>query len=331
MSAANHVYETFIRAPAEKIWEGLTTAAFPRRYWHATEVESDWTVGSRVLFRNAGDRNEVVDGEVLAVDKPRLLSYTWHVLYDPEMRAERPSRVTFEIEEMGEACRLRVTHDDFEPGSKYQYSDLGMILFTTIAEQVTGQSIARLARQWVFNPLKLAYTGYNPPADWLERIVPTEYDGEIRKAVVRGTVHDENTYFMGGVSIHAGVFSSANQLAKLAALYFDGGVIAGRRLVWEETVDAFVRPQGMPRGSGRALAWQMASSTAHAGDAFSPAAFGHTGFTGTSIWIDPDRELVVVLLTNRVYPSRAGGGIRAVRQQFHNAVVKIVDGGGTKT
>ncbi|MCH7496833.1 MAG: serine hydrolase [Candidatus Marinimicrobia bacterium] len=286
---------------------------------------------------------ELVDGRYLVLDEP-----VWHYL--PGFKGGGRERVTIRhllthssgLKPLLQFWKLGIkpeqvvdliqeTELDFEPGSKYQYSDLGMILFTTIAEQVTGQSMDRLARQWVFTPLKLAFTGYNPPADWMERIVPTEYDGEIRKAVVRGTVHDENTYFMGGVSAHAGVFSSANQLAKLAALYFDGGVISGRRLVREETVDAFVRPQGMPKGSGRALAWQMASSSAHAGDAFSPAAFGHTGFTGTSIWIDPDRELVVVLFTNRVYPSRAGGGIRALRQQFHNAVVKIVDGGGAKT
>ena len=220
---------------------------------------------------------------------------------------------------------------DFEPGTAYQYSDLGMILFTALAEQVAGKDLARLAQEWVFAPLQLDATGYNPPADWLERIVPTEYDGEIRHAVVRGTVHDENTYFMGGVSAHAGVFSAANQLGKLGMLYLNGGVIYGRRLVREETIAAFTRPQGLPEGSGRALVWQLAASTAHAGDRFSSEAFGHTGFTGTSIWIDPQRELIVVLLTNRVHPTRARGGMRAVRRQFHNAVVQAVDAGSPRT
>jgi beta-glucosidase-like glycosyl hydrolase/CubicO group peptidase (beta-lactamase class C family) len=213
---------------------------------------------------------------------------------------------------------------EFEPGTQYLYSDLGLILFAALAELTTGEKIEQLANKVVFEPLMTEHTGYNPPSEWLEQVVPTEFDNQIRKEIVRGTVHDENTYFMGGVSAHAGVFAPANQLAIIGMLYLNGGAIHGRRLVQEETINSFTRPQGLPEGSGRALCWQMASSTAHAGDLFSDSAFGHTGFTGTSIWIDPESEIVVVLLTNRVHPSRERSGHRDMRRSFHNAVMRII-------
>lgn len=218
------------------------------------------------------------------------------------------------------------TELEFEPGSQYLYSDLGLILFAALTELTTGEGIEQLARSTVFEPLMTEHTGFNPPTEWLDNIVPTEFDDQIRKEVVRGTVHDENTYFMGGVSAHAGAFAPANQLAILGMLYLNGGVVHGRRLVQEETIQAFTEPQELPKGSGRALCWQMASSTSHAGDLFSESAFGHTGFTGTSIWIDPESEVIVVLLTNRVHPSRGRGGHGDMRRSFHNTVMRIIFG-----
>lgn len=214
----------------------------------------------------------------------------------------------------------------FQPGTDYVYSDLGLILFTALVELTTGKKIDQLAREWVFEPLQMEHTGYKPPVQWLDSIVPTEvFNDNLRRGLTRGTVHDRNTYFLGGISSHAGVFAPANQLAKLGHMYLDGGLAHGERLVQRETIAEFIRPQEMPPDSGRALAWQMASATASAGDLFSPLSFGHTGFTGTSIWIDPERELVVVLFTNRVHPSRERGDHKGIRQAFHNEVVRAVD------
>lgn len=111
-----HIYEIFIRARPEKIWEALTTPEFTRQYFHATDISSDWKVGSPVVFQLA-DGTPAVEGRVLAVEPQRTLSYSWHVLYDSEMSKERPSRVTFRIEPVDDVCKLTVIHDDFEPDS----------------------------------------------------------------------------------------------------------------------------------------------------------------------------------------------------------------------
>jgi len=222
---------------------------------------------------------------------------------------------------------ILATELEYEPGAKYVYSDLGMILFTRLAERSTGLSLEEMAREWVFAPLRMEHTGYNPPPEWYDRIVPTEVDAENRRGLIRGEVHDGNCCFLGGVTAHAGAFTKASQLAKLGQMMLDGGMIYGRWVAQEETVAAFTTDQEMPTGSGRALAWRMASSTRHAGDLFSASAFGHTGYTGASIWIDPERQLVVVLLTNRVHPTRERGGHGDMRQAFHNALVRAVDSG----
>ena len=226
---------------------------------------------------------------------------------------------------------ILATELEYEPGTEYVYSDLGLILYAALAELTTGRPFEELAREWVFDPLRMAHSGYNPPAEWQGRIVPTEVYHDFREGLTRGTVHDRNTYFMGGVSAHAGVFAPAREVARVGQLYFNGGLIFGTRLVRSETLDLFIEPQDLPPGSGRALFWQMASSTAHAGDLLSSAAFGHTGFTGTSLWIDPDRELIVVLLTNRVHPSRENSRIKGIRREFHNAVVRSLGGSGALT
>jgi beta-glucosidase-like glycosyl hydrolase/CubicO group peptidase (beta-lactamase class C family) len=286
---------------------------------------------------------ELTDRRYLVLDEP-----VWHYL--PTFRGEWKDHVTIRhllthssgLPPFLQFWKLKIkpeevldiilkTDLDFKPGTQYQYSDLGMILLTALTELITGEDLTTLANDGVFTPLMMESATYNPSADWTERIVPTEYDGEIRKAVVRGTVHDENTYFMGGVSAHAGAFARANELASLGMLYLNGGVIYGRRLVQEGTINAFVQPQNLPEGSGRALCWQMASSTGHAGDLFSESAFGHTGFTGTSIWIDPESELIVVLLTNRVHPSRERGGMREIRRRFHNEVARAIQKRGPLT
>ncbi len=126
-SKPEYIYETYIRTTPEKLWEGLTSAAFTRLYFHNTEVNSDWKVGSPVIY-TGNDGTRIVEGEVLAVRKPELLSFSWRALWSEDLAAERHSRVTFEIEAMSAVCRLRVVHDDFDAGSKtYEQISQGWI------------------------------------------------------------------------------------------------------------------------------------------------------------------------------------------------------------
>jgi len=140
---------------------------------------------------------------------------------------------------------------------------------------------------------------------------------------VHGVVHDENAHAMGGVAPHAGLFSKAEDLARFAQLLLNGGVLEHRRIVSRATVEHFTRQAGIPN-STRALGWDTRSLDGYSsgGTLLSEHAFGHTGFTGTSLWIDPERELFVILLTNRVHPTRDNKLIRDVRPALADAVVR---------
>jgi CubicO group peptidase (beta-lactamase class C family) len=168
---------------------------------------------------------------------------------------------------------------------------------------------------------------YNPPADLLPRIAPTEYDKEFRKKLVHGEVHDENAWVMGGVSGHAGLFSSAGDLAIFAQMLLNGGIYGQKRFLKRSTVEMITTRQDVPSGSTRALGWDTPApgGRSSAGHLLSEHAFGHTGFTGTSIWIDPDKELFIILLANRVHPTREKNAMIAVRPQIADAVVEALN------
>lgn len=211
------------------------------------------------------------------------------------------------------------------PGSSYAYSDLGAILLTQIAQRVAGERIDSLLRRQLFQPLGMQDTGYLPAADLRHRIAPTE-DDPWRGYVVRGEVHDENAHRLGGVSGHAGLFSTAPDLARFAiwvlAAYHGRLPENYSPHLSVGVVREFTRRQNLPPGSTRALGWDTPSENgSSAGSLFSRVSFGHTGFTGTSIWIDPERELFVILLTNRVHPSRENTAIRSVRGRVADLVV----------
>ncbi len=208
----------------------------------------------------------------------------------------------------------------YEPGSKSVYSDLGLILLGEILERVGGRNIDEFAKERIFDPLGLTDTMYQPARALLPRIAPTEKDGW-RGRVVHGEVHDENAFALGGAAPHAGLFSTAEDLARFAQMMLNGGVYDHRRIVSRATVERFVKRAGIP-GSSRALGWDTPSEASSAGSLFSARSFGHTGFTGTSMWIDPTRQLFVILLTNRVHPTRDNQLIRQVRPAVADAVVK---------
>jgi beta-glucosidase-like glycosyl hydrolase/CubicO group peptidase (beta-lactamase class C family) len=211
----------------------------------------------------------------------------------------------------------------YEPGTEFKYSDLGMILLGEILERVAGRPLEEFVRERVFEPLRMNDTLYRPGEDRLPRIAPTEYD-EWRGRVVRGEVHDENAFALGGVAPHAGLFSTAGDLSRFVQMLLNGGVLEHHRIVSRDTVELFTRKAGEGE-STRALGWDTKSPEhSTAGSYFSPRSFGHTGFTGTSIWVDPDRELFVILLTNRVHPTRENQLIREARPAVADAVVNAL-------
>ena len=207
------------------------------------------------------------------------------------------------------------------PGSVFRYSDLGLIAIGHLIELVTGSSLDVAVRDMVIEPLQLRDTLFRPPADLKACIAPTEDEDGVGRGMVWGEVHDENAWSLGGVAGHAGLFSTAADLDRLAQLYLNGGELDGSRLLEPETVAEMTRNQ-IGRIGSRGLGWEL-NAAYYMGHLASPRTYGHTGFTGTSLVIDPRRDLIVVLLTNRVHPTRGGDSperIRTVRAQFHNAV-----------
>ncbi|HEV8303851.1 MAG TPA: serine hydrolase domain-containing protein [Gemmatimonadales bacterium] len=219
-----------------------------------------------------------------------------------------------------------------EPGRVMVYSDLGAIVLTQAVEAITGERLDQFLDRRLFGPVGMTSTRFLPPPEWRDRIAPTErsQDGTI----IRGTVHDENAWKLGGVSGHAGLFSTAGDLARFAQWLLDaregrrrsaeGGAdtaSAALRRLSPSLVQEFTRRQGLPPGSSRALGWDTPSENSSAGSKLGPNAFGHTGFTGTSIWLDPDRDLFIILLTNRVHPTRENARIIRVRPRVADLVV----------
>ena len=216
--------------------------------------------------------------------------------------------------------RIQVMDLEYEPGSKSVYSDYGMILMGEIVQRVAAEPLADFVHRRVFEPLGMSETGYLPAENKLPRIAPTE-DDPWRGYVVRGEVHDENTHAMGGIAPHAGLFSTAGDLARYAQMILNGGVLEHRRIVSRGVVEEFSRRSSVP-GSERAIGWDTKSpERSSAGRFFSPRSFGHLGYTGTSMWIDPERELFVILLSNRVHPTRENILIRKARPAVADAVV----------
>ena len=211
---------------------------------------------------------------------------------------------------------------DTAPGIRMVYSDLGAILLGEIVTRVSGQPFDSFVSQRVFEPLGMRETMFRPADNLRDRIAPTEVD-PWRQRHLRGEVHDENAFALGGVSSHAGLFSSARDLVRLARMYLEGGALDGRRFLSARTIALFTTVQDSTL-SHRALGWETPNGTNSAGRLMSKRAFGHTGFTGTSIWMDPEHGVFVLLLTNRVNPTREHRGITGVRTAVADAVLGAI-------
>lgn len=209
----------------------------------------------------------------------------------------------------------------YEPNTRSVYSDWDMILLQLVIERITGQSLDIFARQRITEPLGMSDSFFNPDSTVFGRIAPTELQTSTGR-LIHGVVHDENARAIGGVSGHAGFFSSARDLAIFAQMMLNGGHYGSVRILRPTTVARWTSRQDAD--TSRALGWDTPSGRSSAGRFFSPRSFGHTGFTGTSIWIDPVKDLYVVLLTNRVNPSRASTRVFQLRRDVADAVQRAV-------
>lgn len=207
-----------------------------------------------------------------------------------------------------------------EPGTRAEYSDIGFIVLGEALERITGESLDQFCSREIFAPLQLPTMTFNPAPELRAGIPPTENDQSFRHRVIQGEVNDENAWVMGGAAAHAGCFSTALDLAVLAECMLRGGA----PLLDLHTVDVFTRRETAPAGTSRGLGWDTPSLPSQSGKYFSARSYGHLGFTGTSLWIDPERHLSVTLLTNRTWPDRGSQGIKQIRPAFHDAVIEAL-------
>ena len=213
------------------------------------------------------------------------------------------------------------------PGSRYVYSDLGLLLLQKMVEQVTGRNLDAFVGVNIYEPMGLHNLMYNAFQQKPKSLIaPTEVSGDFRRASIQGTVHDPNAALLGGVAGHAGLFSNAWDLARLIQMNLNGGTYDDRQFFSKETIDFFTKSQS--RISHRGLGWNKPSGP---GDGTvsqyaSERTFGHTGFTGTCVWADPEQELIFVFLSNRVYPSASNQKLirNKTRQRIHDVAYKAI-------
>lgn len=229
-------------------------------------------------------------------------------------------------EQYGEPCpeeliqHIATLEKQYPPGEHFQYSCLGFITLAEIVRRVSGLDIGKFSRKFIFEPLNMSSTMFTPPEQYLPRIAPTEvFDGQ----PLHGKVHDPLAQLMGGLSGNAGLFSSADDLAIFAQMMLNGGRYGDTRILAPLTVRAMTRIYPDLTFAGRGLGWDVNSAySSNMGDIFSKCAYGHTGFTGTSIVIDPETDTFVILLSNRVHLPE--GNVIALRSRVANIVASSI-------
>lgn len=210
----------------------------------------------------------------------------------------------------------------YKTGSKTVYSDLSMIVLAKVIEKVTGMPFDKFVKRKILNPLQMKNTFFNPPGSIKYKIAPTEFDNYWRHRQLQGEVHDETASLLNGVSGNAGLFSSVGDLSNFLTMILNNGTYKNKRIIKKETVKLFITKQP---NSKRALGWDIKSLVkSSAGNLFSPRSFGHTGYTGTSMWVDPEKKLFVIFLTNRVYPTRKNRKIIKFRPVLHDEIIKSI-------
>lgn len=206
------------------------------------------------------------------------------------------------------------------PGTHAEYSDIGFIILGEALQRIAGETLDDFCETNIFQPLGMPSTMFRPRSSKRRLIPPTEKDQPLRPGIIQGEVNDENAFVLRGVAGHAGLFSNVPDL-----LTFANSMLGhGEQLFRRETIELFTKRQPSPSGTSRALGWDTPSAPSSSGQYFSPRSYGHLGFTGTSLWINPERELAVVLLTNRTWPHRESQAIKQVRPKFHDAIVHAI-------
>ncbi len=234
-----------------------------------------------------------------------------------------------------------------DPATRAVYSDIGFITLGLALERLADESLDHFCQREIFAPVLMINTTFNPPAELRPQIPPTADEREFgantparelpaqkdpprlgpqprstfRQRIIQGEVQDENASVLGGVAPHAGLFSTARDLAQFAHAILN----SGRPVFRPPTVALFTRRESAPLGTTRALGWDTPSNSSLSGKYFSPQSYGHVGYTGTSLWIDPARQLSITLLTNRTWPDCSNQAINKVRPIFHDAVVEALE------
>ena len=209
-------------------------------------------------------------------------------------------------------------------GETVRYTDIGIMLLGEAVARLQGCRLDQAVRELVLQPLDLSTFTYNPLINGIrqDKIVPTEYDDHWRHRRAWGEVHDENACGVGGIAGHAGLFATAADVARFGQAW----LTSDKRLAISRDLRAAATRQQISGQFRLGLGWMLkANSDSSAGDRYSAESYGHTGFTGTSLWIDPARQLVCAVLTNRVYHGRDPDGIHAFRRAFHDLIVEAID------
>jgi len=206
------------------------------------------------------------------------------------------------------------------PGASVDYSDIGFIILGIVLERLSDEPLDVFCQREIFGPIGMRHTTYNPTPALKDSIPPTADDRSFRQRIIQGEVQDENASVLGGVAGHAGLFSTAEDLALFAHAMLNGG----HPILRSSTIELFSRREAAPAGTSRALGWDTPSAPSQSGKHFSSRSFGHLGYTGTSLWIDPDRRLSITLLTNRTWPDCENQAIKQVRPALHDAVVEAL-------
>jgi CubicO group peptidase (beta-lactamase class C family) len=207
------------------------------------------------------------------------------------------------------------------PGTHTEYSDLGFIVLAVALERLADETLDVFCQREVFGPLGMMHTTFNPGRALHESILPTADDHTFRHRIIQGEVQDENASLLGGVAGHAGLFATAEDLALFAHAMLN----AGHPILRPTTVELFSRRESAPEGTSRGLGWDTPTAPSQSGKYFSPRSFGHLGYTGTSLWIDPERLLSITLLSNRTWPDCRNQAIKQVRPAFHDAVGEALE------
>lgn len=212
-----------------------------------------------------------------------------------------------------------------KPGTRTEYSDFGYILLGKAIEVLIAEPLDIFCARAIFAPLGLKTTGFRPDEKARSSIPPTEDDRIFRGRIIQGEVQDENCFVLGGVAGHAGLFANVEDLLRFAqCIVAQGRTPTGAALFQPATVAQFATRNSTPDGKERALGWDVPTEPSSSGRYFGPRSIGHLGYSGCSLWIDPDQDLAIALLTNRTWPDRSRDTIRQVRPAFHDAVVEAL-------